>query len=138
VRRDKPSLSRDEARRTLSARRELGKGDGNFPDPEPERHALDELPRDRTPRDLPKKRDPRSAPKLAGSPRAQRQRNVDLVLRDEHQASRPRPQTGLERAQQAADAVRSAKRAKPPKRPTARRSSAAKREALRRATKRGT
>ena len=58
-----PSVSAGEARRTLKARRDHSKGDGNFPRVEPGPELLDERPEDRKPRDLPKARDDRSAPK---------------------------------------------------------------------------
>ena len=71
-----------EAQRTLKARREHSKGDGNFPAPEPGPERIDERPEDRTPRDLPKSRDDRTAPKgnaTAGQP--DRNPNLELSAR---------------------------------------------------------
>jgi hypothetical protein len=71
-----------EAQRTLKARREHSKGDGNFPAPEPGPELIDERPEDRTPRDLPKSRDDRTAPKgnaTAGQP--DRNPNLELSAR---------------------------------------------------------
>ncbi|TMG71499.1 MAG: hypothetical protein E6H81_03765 [Chloroflexi bacterium] len=78
--------SKDEAARTLAARREHDKGDGNFPSPRPDAEQLEEAPRDRTPADLPKERDPRNAPKLSGSPQSQKERNPELDLRTERRS----------------------------------------------------
>jgi hypothetical protein len=81
-----------EASRTLRARREHSKGDGNFPTPEPSPQLIDERPEDRTPRDLPKERDDRSAPKgnvTVGQP----DRNPALETRDEYKPRRPRQAT---------------------------------------------
>jgi hypothetical protein len=71
-----------EAQRTMQARREHSKGDGNFPAPEPGPQLIDERPEDRTPRDLPKSRDDRNAPKgnaTAGQP--DRNPNLELSAR---------------------------------------------------------
>jgi hypothetical protein len=71
-----------EAQRTMQARREHSKGDGNFPAPEPGPQLIDERPEDRTPRDLPKSRDDRTAPKgnaTAGQP--DRNPNLELSAR---------------------------------------------------------
>jgi hypothetical protein len=114
----------DEPRRTLAARREHSKGDGNFPDPEPTTSIL-ERPADRVAEDVPKARDPRSAPK-GNVTKGQEERNPDLETRDDYRPKLPEPRTGFESAHDAADqdAVPTAK----PARPNARRSSSAKRE----------
>lgn len=78
-----------EARRTLKARREHSKGDGNFPRVEPGPEMLDERPEDRRPRDLPKARDDRSAPK-GNVTVGQDERNPDFETRDKHEAPSPR------------------------------------------------
>ncbi|HKY50513.1 MAG TPA: hypothetical protein VJP45_04590, partial [Candidatus Limnocylindria bacterium] len=82
-------IASGEARRTLKARREHSKGDGNFPRVEPGAEMLDERPEDREPRDLPKARDDRSAPK-GNVTVGQDDRNPDLVARDDHRAPSPR------------------------------------------------
>ncbi|HEV8229466.1 MAG TPA: hypothetical protein VGQ86_05870 [Candidatus Limnocylindria bacterium] len=114
----------DEPRRTLAARREHSKGDGNFPDPEPTTSIL-ERPADRVAEDVPKARDPRSAPK-GNVTKGQEERNPDLETRDDYRPKLPEPRTGFESAHDAADqdVVPTAK----PARPKARRSSSAKRE----------
>jgi hypothetical protein len=114
-----------EARRTLKARREHDKGDGNFPTPT--RLPRDERPEDRLPDDLPKERDPRSAPK-GNATAGQNDRNPDLEVRDDYEPTLPRPATGFEDAiVTASEAI--SPRPKRPARPNARRSSSAKREA---------
>lgn len=117
----------NEGRRTLAARREHSKGNGNFPDPQPTVTVL-ERPEDRTPEDLPKERDPRSAPK-GNVTKGQTDRNPELETRDEHRTERPAPSSGFEEAQDAAEEATSPP-AKPVARPNARPSSSAKREAL--------
>jgi len=112
-----------EARRTLKARREHDKGDGNFPTPT--RLPIDERPEDRLPEDLPKERDLRSAPK-GNATAGQTDRNRDLEVRDDYKPIRPRAATPTE---EAANMPRAPRKVAP--RPTARRSSAAKRKARR-------
>ena len=87
---DEAPVKPGEARRTLKARRQHSKGDGNFPRVEPGPGLLDERPEDRQPRDLPKARDDRSAPK-GNVTAGQDARNPDLAVRDDLQA--PSPQT---------------------------------------------
>ena len=98
---------RDEAERTLRARREHSKGDGNMPSVESDADLVDERPTDRTPRDVPKERDDRSAPKGP---------------------------SGMARARRDAKAATAARTPRRAARPTARRSSAAKRTAVKRTT----
>jgi hypothetical protein len=89
-RRDEPDRipsGNGEARRTLSARREHSKGDGNFP--EPEAAPIDERPEDRSPRDLPKAKDDRSAPK-GNTTAGQGDRNPALEVRDDYEPRRAR------------------------------------------------
>lgn len=117
----------DERRRTLAARREHSKGDGNFPAPEPTAAVL-ERPEDRIPEDVPKEDDTRSAPK-GNVTKGQQDRNPALETRDEYRPERPAPKSGFEEALEVADDTVS-DRAKPAARPNARRSSAAKRAAL--------
>ena len=73
-------MDEDERVRTLKARREHSKGDGNFPDVEAPRDIAGESARDRTPEDLPKERDDRSAPK-GNEPAGQLERNPDREVR---------------------------------------------------------
>jgi hypothetical protein len=116
-----------EGRRTMKARREHSKGDGNLPTPDPSAQVDDERPDDRLPRDLPKSADDRSAPK-GNTPAGQDERNPELEMRDD--AEPERSPSGFELAERATDEVtepRPRRRA-----PNARRSSAAKRDALRR------
>jgi len=120
-----------EGRRTMKARREHSKGDGNFPSPEPTAALDDERPEDRSAADLPKEADDRSAPKGATT-KGQRDRNPDMAMRDDAKPRRPRVESGMSRARRAAAPKRPAKRT----RPTARRSSAAKRDAVKRVAKR--
>lgn len=105
-----------EGERTLKARREHSKGDGNFPTPEPSPRLVDERPEDRTPRDLPKSRDDRSAPKgnvTVGQP----DRNPLLETRDDYAPRRPRqpapqkPKTPAGRGRSAAAPTRARARA---------------------------
>lgn len=120
-------------REALAARREHSKGDGNFPRTDPREPLQAEAPEDRTPRDLPKERDPRSAPKGDVS-KGQKDRNPLLEIRDdaEPELKGLAPPSGFEEAIAAADETGAARRAKPrQKRPMARRSTSAKREALR-------
>jgi hypothetical protein len=123
-----------EARRTLKARREHSKGDGNFPSAEPRPQLADERPEDRTPRDVPHEQDDRSAPK-GNVTDGQEARNPDLEMRDDFKARR-KSESGFARAERAARTEtkeRERKAAKPKRnaaRPTARRSSAAKRDAV--------
>ncbi|MGH2378818.1 MAG: hypothetical protein ACRDGT_10125 [Candidatus Limnocylindria bacterium] len=127
-----------DAREALAAKREHSKGDGNFPRTAPRGVVRDEAPEDHMPRDVRKERDPRSAPKGAVT-KGQEERNPDLELRDEAEPELKgrTPPSGFETAIAAADEEIAARRPKPPaKRPNARRSSAAKREATRRAPKR--
>ena len=81
-------VTRAEAARSLAARREHDKGDGNFPSPRPGAPIADERPRDRRPRDVPKERDDRTAPKLSGDSKGQRARNPRLAVRGEPRAKR--------------------------------------------------
>jgi len=118
----------DEAERTLRARREHSKGDGNVPAAEPHAGLLDERSRDRMPGDLPKARDDRSAPKgnvVAG----QEARNPALDVRDDFTSTRPQPRSGFAEARDAALRATAPPPPRRPARPTARRSSAAKRKA---------
>src|SRR3990170_8771574 len=131
------SMERDQRaaspREGLAARREHSKGDGNFPSTAPRRPLQAEAPEDRTPRDVPKGRDPRSAPKGAVT-KGQTDRNPDLEVRDdaEPELKGLTPPSGFEEAIAAADETGAARRAKPrQKRPMARRSTSAKRGALR-------
>lgn len=87
---DEAPVKPGEARRTLKARREHSKGDGNFPRVEPGPELLDERPEDRQPRDLPKARDDRSAPK-GNLTIGQEDRNPDVAGPDDFQAPSPRP-----------------------------------------------
>ncbi len=121
----------EEGRRTMKARREHSKGDGNFPAPEAAAALEDERPEDFEPRDMPKAADDRSAPKGATT-KGQRERNPGLEVRDDAKPARPRAQSGMTRARRATTPKRPTKRA----RPTARRSSAAKRDAQKRVVKR--
>src|SRR3989442_16021954 len=89
------SQGMQEARRTLKARREHDKGDGNFPTPT--RLPIDERPEDRLPDDLPKERDPLSAPK-GNATAGQDDRNPDLNVRDDYTPVLPRPATSFEDA----------------------------------------
>lgn len=121
------------AREALAARREHSKGDGNFPRTAPRRPLQAEGPEDRMPEDLPKERDPRSAPK-GDVTKGQRDRNPDLEMRDEAkpELTGRTPPSGFEEAIAAADETGAARRATPrQRRPMARRSTSAKREALR-------
>jgi hypothetical protein len=115
-----------EAERTLRARREHSKGDGNVPSAEPHAGLVDEKPADRQPRDLPKQRDDRSAPK-GNTPSGQGERNPSSEMRDDAKPKRPKARSQIQRGHEAADRTRAQHRA--PKRPTARRSSSAKRDA---------
>ena len=126
---ERTPIDQAEAKRVLKARREHDQGDGNFPTPEPRAALDDERPEDRTPRDLPKGQDDRSAPK--GDVRSdQRDRNPALEMRDDHKADPPAARSGFEDAVRAADAMAGAKGGERA-RPTARRSSSAKRKAQR-------
>lgn len=118
----------DEQRRTLAARREHSKGDGNFPDPEPTVTVM-ERAEDRTPEDLPKGRDRRSAPK-GNVTKGQIDRNPTLEARDDFRPELPTPESGFEEALDAAEEATSEAAPAPAARPNARRSSSAKREAL--------
>jgi hypothetical protein len=119
------------ARRSLSARREHSKGDGNFPTPE-STTVIDEAVEDRTPRDLPKAEDDRSAPK-GNTPVGQEERNPALEIRDDFRPELDREPSGFETAERAARAA--PPKAARPARPIARRSSAAKRDAVKKVTK---
>lgn len=123
--------AQEEGRRTLKARREHSRGDGNVPTPEAGAAREDERPEDRSAADLPKQADDRSAPKGATT-KGQRDRNPEAQMRDDAKARRPRAESGMQRARRSATPKRPAKRA----RPTARRSSAAKRDATKRVAKR--
>jgi len=117
-----------EAERTLRARREHSKGDGNVPSPEPHAGLLEERPEDRTPRDLPKARDDRSAHK-GNITAGQEERNPELDVRDDFEPPAQEPVSGFDRAREVAlraDAPTPRRRST---RPTARRASAAKRKA---------
>ncbi|HUQ41617.1 MAG TPA: hypothetical protein VM052_03865 [Candidatus Limnocylindrales bacterium] len=120
-----------EARRTLRARREHSKGDGNFPSQESRPQLDDERPEDRTPDDLPKARDDRSAPK-GNATSGQEARNPALDARDDFTPLLSRPQGGLGEAKAAADSRNAPRRSTAPKRPTARRSSDPKRDTQKR------
>lgn len=125
-------------RGALSARREHSKGDGNFPKTAPKRSLQAETAEDRMPRDLPKERDPRSAPKGVAT-KGQQDRNPLLEVRDdaEPELKGRTPPSGFEEAIAAADETGAARRAKPrQKRPMARRSTSAKRDAMKRGPKR--
>jgi hypothetical protein len=89
---ERPRSDEREARRTLKARREHSKGDGNFPTPEKAARLTDELPQDRVPRDLPKSRDDRSAPK-GNDTAGQTDRNPDLEVRDDYEPRRGESRT---------------------------------------------
>src|ERR671934_1989180 len=134
AKRQRAAVTPDEAQRTLKARREHSKGDGNFPAAEARPELVDERPEDRTPRDLPQERDDRSAPK-GNVTDGQEAGNPDLEMRDDFKARRKR-ESGFTRAERAARTEtkeRERKAAKPKRkaaRPTARRSSAAKRDAV--------
>jgi hypothetical protein len=124
-------LTTGQARRVLKARREHSKGDGNFPTPEPTA-AMDEKNEDRTARDLPKADDDRSSPK-GNTPVGQEARNPGLEARDDFRPELDREPSGFEKAERAARAGRPT--VTRPVRPTARRSSAAKRDAAKKLTK---
>jgi hypothetical protein len=109
------SVPSGEARRTMKARREHSKGDGNFPGVEPGPELLDERPEDRQPRDTPKARDDRGAPK-GNVTAGQRDRNPDLAVRDEAEPQRRHPRSGFEMAERAAETP---KARAPRSRPTA-------------------
>jgi len=117
-----------QARDLLAARREHSKGQGNFPTPQPHMDLRDERPEDRNPRDLPKAKDDRSAPKgdvTAG----QEERNPELETRVPRGGGRePNPPGGMELVEREVELPKSKAR---PARPNARRSSAAKRDAMR-------
>ena len=115
-----------EARRTLKARREHSKGDGNFPAEEPGPQLLDERPEDRSPRDVPKEYDDRSAPK-GNATKGQEARNPDLEVRDDFRSPR-KIDSGFTQAGRDAIRATSPSRAQRAVRPTARRSSSAKRK----------
>lgn len=123
------AMASAEARRTLAARREHSKGHGNFPTPSPAADLVAERPEDRAPADLPKARDPRSAPK-GNVTAGQADRNPNVEVRDEFRPSLPTAPSGFERAKLAADAAAGADEPTTPRRPAARRSSAAKRQVL--------
>ena len=127
AKRQRAAVTPDEAQRTLKARREHSKGDGNFPSAEARPELVDERPEDRTPRDLPQERDDRSAPK-GNVTDGQEARNPDLEMRDDFKARRKR-ESGFTRAQRAARAATAKKPTRKAARPTARRSSSAKRDA---------
>lgn len=128
-----PAVTPGEAQRTLRARREHSKGDGDMPMVEPHRGLIDERPGDRMPHDVPKERDDRSAPK-GNVTQGQRSRNPDLETRDDYEPRGRRAASGMDRAR--ADAVeRNTPQRRSPARPTARRSSAAKRDAVARTAK---
>lgn len=118
----------EQARDLLAAHREHSKGQGNFPTPEPHMGLRDERPEDRKPRDLPKAKDDRSAPKgdvTAG----QEERNPELETRVPRGGGRePNPPGGMELVEREVELPKSKAR---PARPNARRSSAAKRDAMR-------
>jgi len=97
-----PAVSPGEARRTLKARREHSKGDGNFARVEPGPELLDERPEDRKQRDMPKARDDRSAPK-GNVTAGQEDRNPDLDVRDDHQPQLPTPASGFKTARRVAE-----------------------------------
>ena len=124
-------LATGRARRALGARREHSKGDGNFPTPEPTA-AIDEEREDRTARDLPKSDDDRSAPK-GNTPIGQAERNPEREVRDDFRPEPEREPSGFKKAERAARAA--TPKAARPARPTARRSSAAKRDAVKKVAK---
>jgi hypothetical protein len=101
-----------EARRTLKARREHSKGDGNFPAPEPSAELVDEKPEDRSPRDLPKSRDDRSAPK-GNATAGQDDRNPNLETRDDQRPGPPSRAFSLDAARDAAAMPNAAPRPRP-------------------------
>jgi hypothetical protein len=131
------------AQRALAARREHSKGRGNLPKAR-RRGTADERPEDRRPRDTPKERDRRSAPK-GNVTAGQRGRNPALQVRDEARPRLPTPPSGFEGALAAAGALETQTRQKRAergkrggpggggRRPFARRSTAAKRQAMRQA-----
>jgi hypothetical protein len=124
-----PAVTPDEARRRLVARREHSKGDGNLPPVEPGSQLLDERPEDRMPRDIPKERDDRSAPK-GNATAGQEARNPDREVRDDFQIARRRT-SGFTEAQRAGAEATAPVAPERTARPTARRSTAAKRDATR-------
>ncbi|HET8568581.1 MAG TPA: hypothetical protein VFM93_06310 [Candidatus Limnocylindria bacterium] len=125
----------DEARALLAARREHSRGKKNFPTPEPHLGMREETPADRGPRDLPRDQDDRSAPK-GDVTVGQDDRNPLLETRvPAGHAERRGTPSGYERARDAAAARVPAAR---PARPNARRSSSAKRKALRGGARRRT
>ncbi len=102
-----------EARRTLKARREHSKGDGNFPAPEPSPQLMDdERPEDRSSRDLPKSRDDRSAPK-GNITLGQDDRNPNLQTRDDQRPGPPSRAFSLDAARDAAAMPNAAPRPRP-------------------------
>lgn len=101
-----------EARRTLKARREHSKGDGNFPAPAPSAELVDEKPEDRTARDLPKARDDRSAPK-GNATAGQDERNPNLETRDDQRPGPPSRAFSLDAARDAAAMPNAAPRPRP-------------------------
>lgn len=101
-----------EARRTLKARREHSKGDGNFPAPQPSAELVDEKPEDRSPRDLPKSRDDRSAPK-GNITAGQDDRNPNLETRDDQRPGPPSRAFSLDAARDAAAMPNAAPRPRP-------------------------
>jgi hypothetical protein len=101
-----------EARRTLKARREHSKGDGNFPAPEPSPKLIDERPEDREPRDVPKSRDDRSAPK-GNITAGQDDRNPNLETADDQRPGPPSRAFSLDAARDAAAMPNAAPRARP-------------------------
>jgi hypothetical protein len=103
-----PLIDRGEARRTMKARREHSKGDGNFPSVDPGPDLIDERAEDRIPRDVPKSRDDRSAPK-GNTSAGQLDRNPALEARDDHEPARPR----RTRPAPAASRTKDARRTKP-------------------------
>ena len=101
-----------EARRTLKARRDHSKGDGNFPAPEPSPQLIDERPEDRGPRDVPKSRDDRSAPK-GNITAGQDDRNPNLETADDQRPGPPSRAFSLDAARDAAAMPNAAPRVRP-------------------------